>query len=341
MRYSAAAGLGAFAFGQAASEALAEVVYVDLGGIVLQRGDTDLKFDVDGDGYSDFMMSNTEDWGIGGIGSVQFRGSIHPGWYGAPGTNPTYPNAGASYVQINMDAPSTKGVNAYYVRSFIDGDVIGPSNPQSWDETPGSFGDYYGLLSQYPGWNQNSFWNPAPSPWYPTYGYSYNEYTGLRIIDTNGVQRWAWVRFQVFLHDAANAAGFPFPDGKLTQHDLRYDTDRYVVLYDYAYETTPDTDIIAGDRGCSLNGDLDCDGFVGITDLNIVLGNWNQNVPSGNKGLGDPSADGFVGIEDLNVVLGNWNAGTPPVSAAVPEPGALGLLAAGAGALALGRGRRR
>jgi Glycoside Hydrolase Family 113 len=73
-----------------------------------------------------------------------------------------------------------------------------------------------------------------------------------------------------------------------------------------------------------LPGDLDGDGFVGIADLNIVLGAWNQSVPPGDPAA-DPSGDGFVGIEDLNVVLGNWNAGTPPVSA-VPEPGTLASL---------------
>jgi T5SS/PEP-CTERM-associated repeat protein len=79
----------------------------------------------------------------------------------------------------------------------------------------------------------------------------------------------------------------------------------------------------------SLVGDLDGDGFVGITDLNIVLGNWNQNVPPGDP-LADPSGDGFVGIDDLNTVLGNWNAGTPPqASSSVPEPGMLGLSALG------------
>jgi phospholipase/lecithinase/hemolysin len=73
-----------------------------------------------------------------------------------------------------------------------------------------------------------------------------------------------------------------------------------------------------------LPGDLDFDGFVGINDLNVVLGNWNLNVTSGNPLFGDPSGDGFVGIEDLNAVLGNWNAGTPGpagVNAAIPEPG--------------------
>ncbi|MEZ6190512.1 MAG: PEP-CTERM sorting domain-containing protein [Phycisphaerales bacterium] len=90
-----------------------------------------------------------------------------------------------------------------------------------------------------------------------------------------------------------------------------------------------------------LVGDLNGDGFVGIEDLNIVLGNWNQNVTAGDKLLGDPSGDGFVGIEDLNTVLGNWNAGTPPVSAAnIPEPGAVGVMAVGVASVALSRKRR-
>jgi hypothetical protein len=77
-----------------------------------------------------------------------------------------------------------------------------------------------------------------------------------------------------------------------------------------------------------LEGDLNFDGFVGIDDLNIVLGGWNGNVDAGVWGLGDPSGDGFIGIEDLNTVLGNWNAGTPPIeaSASIPEPGMLTLL---------------
>jgi len=79
----------------------------------------------------------------------------------------------------------------------------------------------------------------------------------------------------------------------------------------------------------ALVGDLNSDGFVGIDDLNLVLGNWNLNVPPGDP-LADPSGDGFVGIDDLNQVLGNWNAGTPPAAgAAVPEPATLALLGLG------------
>jgi endonuclease/exonuclease/phosphatase family metal-dependent hydrolase len=92
---------------------------------------------------------------------------------------------------------------------------------------------------------------------------------------------------------------------------------------------------LIGEVVAALVGDLNGDGFVGIGDLNIVLGNWNQNVTPGDPLVGDPSGDGFVGIEDLNTVLGNWNAGTPPggtPGSAVPEPGTLILFAlAGAG----------
>ncbi len=77
--------------------------------------------------------------------------------------------------------------------------------------------------------------------------------------------------------------------------------------------------------GGTLPGDLDADGFVGIDDLNRVLGNWNQNVPPADP-LADPTGDGFVGIADLNIVLGNWNAGTPPASGtSIPEPTSLAL----------------
>jgi hypothetical protein len=77
----------------------------------------------------------------------------------------------------------------------------------------------------------------------------------------------------------------------------------------------------------SLAGDLNTDGFVGIEDLNIVLGNWNQTVTKGDPLSGDPTGDGFVGIEDLNQVLGNWNAGVPPQATGIviPEP-ASGLI---------------
>ncbi len=95
----------------------------------------------------------------------------------------------------------------------------------------------------------------------------------------------------------------------------------------------------------TLEGDLDGDGFVGIADLNLVLGNWNQTVTPGDPLAGDPTGDGFVGIGDLNVVLGNWNAGTPgspPIHQAnIPEPGSLAGLAVTGLALLRRQGVRR
>jgi murein tripeptide amidase MpaA len=82
-----------------------------------------------------------------------------------------------------------------------------------------------------------------------------------------------------------------------------------------------------------IPGDINADGFVGIADLNILLGSWNQAVPLGDIDAGDIAGigDGFIGIDDLNVVLSNWNAGVPPVDAAnIPEPASLVLLVLGA-----------
>jgi T5SS/PEP-CTERM-associated repeat protein len=96
----------------------------------------------------------------------------------------------------------------------------------------------------------------------------------------------------------------------------------------------------------TLDGDLifadpNLDGFVGIADLNIVLGNWNQNVTPGDILAGDLNGDGFVGIEDLNAVLGNWNAGEPPLdnSANIPEPACAVLLLMGIAGLSQKRFR--
>ena len=88
----------------------------------------------------------------------------------------------------------------------------------------------------------------------------------------------------------------------------------------------------------TIPGDLDGDGFVGIADLNIILGMWNNTVQDNHPA--DPSGDNFVGIADLNVVLGNWNAGTPPTTEAnIPEPSSI-LLTLGATLIHCRRPRR-
>lgn len=71
-------------------------------------------------------------------------------------------------------------------------------------------------------------------------------------------------------------------------------------------------------------GDLNGDGFVGHSDLGIVLDWWGHTVTPGVQA--DPTGDGFVGQFDLDIVLDNWGEGTLPTSP-VPEPMTAALLA--------------
>jgi len=119
--------------------------------------------------------------------------------------------------------------------------------------------------------------------------------------------------------------------------------------HSYAFETSPGTPI-----STPIQGDLDFDGFVGLSDLDIVLGNWNQAVDHGDWTQGDIAGfeqaadsgrasgafggDGFVGLDDLDAILENWNNGVPPAqNATIPEPASLILLAGGLGGIGLRR----
>ncbi len=328
LAYSAAAGLGAFVTGQ---DAGAAIVHTDIPDLVINRGDPSLLIDFDNDGYDDVALLHTAGGGFG-YGNVQWRGSVETS--GLPGSDPLYPNRGAGYSVTN-----TLNGNAYYVRSFEPGEVIGPGNAAAQDITPNAGGHFYGLISNYGGYGEHTFWDPSS-------GFPNDEYAGVRFVDGNGDNRYGWARFQITVHDVVNANGLPFPDGIIDARDYQSDANRYVTVFEYAYETTPDTDILAGDVGSSLPGDLDGDGFVGLGDLDIVLLDWNNGVPVPpndpiNDPRADPTGDGFVGLDDLDVVLVNWNTGTPPSGGAVaPEPTSLAILAAGGGTLAFTRKRR-
>jgi len=87
--------------------------------------------------------------------------------------------------------------------------------------------------------------------------------------------------------------------------------------------------IVNGVMYYQVPGDLDDDGFVGLSDLDLILNNWNLSIPAADP-QADPSNDGFVGLDDLDIVLNNWNAGIPPAAGAnVPEPASLLMLGLG------------
>ena len=64
----------------------------------------------------------------------------------------------------------------------------------------------------------------------------------------------------------------------------------------------------------SCVGDIDCDGFVGITDFLDLLAAWGPqpNHPA------DLDGDGVVGIVDFLMLLGNWGPCPQPCPPACP-----------------------
>jgi len=77
----------------------------------------------------------------------------------------------------------------------------------------------------------------------------------------------------------------------------------------------------------TVAGDLDADGYVGLSDLDLVLNNWNTNTPPGDPAA-DANSDDYVGLDDLDVLLNNWNQGTPPAQT-IPEPATACVFTAG------------
>jgi hypothetical protein len=64
---------------------------------------------------------------------------------------------------------------------------------------------------------------------------------------------------------------------------------------------------IAAWRGCEtlLQGDLNGDGVVNVSDLLILLGNWGP-CEAGSNCPADLNGDGEVNVSDLLILLGNW-----------------------------------
>ncbi len=80
----------------------------------------------------------------------------------------------------------------------------------------------------------------------------------------------------------------------------------------------------------TVDGDYDNDGFVGQSDLDLVLLNWGSTSPPAPAGWINEVPTGLIGQGALDGVLLNWGAGTTTLTSA-PEPtSALLLSLAGA-----------
>ncbi|TWU20789.1 PEP-CTERM sorting domain-containing protein [Bythopirellula polymerisocia] len=192
-----------------------------------------------------------------------------------------------------------KGSN-YYVRSFELGDSIGPGAVTT------STG--YGIVAA----NYLNF-GAVDTENYP-------QFAGIRL-DIGGSTHYGWVRMQT---SPVNYPGSGAPIPPLT-----------ATIFDWAYETDPDTAILAGDVGSFVPGDFDDDGDVDGNDLSKWMTDYSVN--GGSDGDLDGDSDG----RDFLIWQRNYTG--PLLTAAnssVPEPTSLALLAAGGGALALKRRRR-
>ena len=84
-----------------------------------------------------------------------------------------------------------------------------------------------------------------------------------------------------------------------------------------------------------INGDYDNDGFVGQSDLDLVLLNWGDTSPPAPAGWVNQVPTGLIGQGALDGVLLNWGNSASSQLVGVPEPSSalLFLLAVAAGGL--------
>ncbi|WP_428387013.1 PEP-CTERM sorting domain-containing protein [Mucisphaera sp.] len=284
--YTTAAGLGAFGTGQAAQSA---VIYTDLVpditvGTVPGESD-DFAIDFNADGVDDALALRII---INSFSNnVQFRafGYDRIDDPTAPDILPSdIPGEWVEQNWVLSNGPATAGPNVtYYAQSFPSGTVIdGTLNRTGFkDPKPPSGG--YGIAAR------------------ALFGTPYN------FINTGG-----FLGFQFEIPDNPldvldnDGVGQDLPVGASTTHyawlevDIVFDTNAepQVILKSWAYESTPDTPIVAGDIPVGIPGDFNGDSVVDAADIDILFAD-----------LGDPAldldGDSDSDQDDIDFLLGD------------------------------------
>ena len=176
--------------------------------------------------------------------------------------------------------------------------------------------------------------------------YVANDYTGLTTV-TGGVLEFKVNAVNSFVGSSAGGADimggivlFDYPNYNYNYALDLVATIRADILSGLIYTTAAGKYLAVGDNGLNrvtvsllnlIQGDADGNGTVNGADLNTVLTNYNQTVPSGRTGWmdGDFDGNGMVNGADLNTVLSNYNQSLGWVTNAVPEPSTLLLAVVG------------
>ncbi len=209
--YTAAAGLGAFSYGEAAN---ADIIHVDLGaGIIHDVANspaTLTSLDLDSNGTVDFLFGRVQ----GLYGGVRLIVYGHPGSPEGGGFIPPFdPVLPANERSQNFTNFPAKGTNAYYIRSFEFGNPIGPGATQPSHSTGyAPFVNFSGNTST----NSTNFGNPnAPQYW----GFGLNidgeiHYGWGRLSTINNAGVWT-----ATLHEYAyqSEAGVPIAAGQIPE----------------------------------------------------------------------------------------------------------------------------
>jgi len=233
--------------------------------------------------------------------------------------------------ELTAPAQPATVINPSGISTGLSAIPVTPADFDDFSPTAESLESRYVALQDIELFYGGLFINQDATPGRPVAGELFEPHTTYIAVDAEGNESIVWARSQASV-DLLNQHFGTVPQGPFDLPGILLQ----------AFDGGDPTPGVAGVNYLlnpiivHLPGDLDGDGYVGLSDLDIILLHWNTATSPGDLATGDISGDGFVGLDDLDQVLVNWNGGTPPTEGRnthIPEPSGmlcLGLMLTGA-----------